>query len=130
MGHKMHRILIIDDEEAILFSYRMLFRGPLVKVDTCTSVEEALELVQVNDYHAVITDLRFGDSEDQGGLELLQYLREHRPATPVILATGYGNDEIKEKVLTLGVTAYFDKPVSVEEILACLNDLGIPAGET
>lgn len=126
----MHRILIIDDEEAILFSYRMLFRGPLVTVDTCTSVEEALELLQFNDYRAVITDLRFGDSEDQGGLELLQHLREHRPTTPVILATGYGNDEIKENVLALGVAAYFDKPVPVTEILACLTDLGIPAGET
>lgn len=128
MEQTMHRILIVDDEEAILFSYRMLFRGDRVEVATCTNVEDAIELLQSHDYEAVVTDLRFGDSENQGGLDLLHHLREHRATTPVILATGYGNDQIKEKVLSLGVYAYFDKPVQIHEILACLQDLGIPAG--
>lgn len=128
MAQNLYRILIVDDEEALLFSYRMLFRGPQIQVDTCTNIEKAFELVQAEDYHAIVTDLRFGDSENQGGLELLEYLRRNQPGIPVILATGYGNDEIKEKVLALDVAAYYDKPVAVTEILARLNGLGIPVG--
>jgi len=130
MEREKYRILIADDEEAILFSYRRLFRGARVDVDTCTHIEDAFELLQSNDYQAIMTDLRFGDSEDLGGLDLLKYLRAHSPTIPVILTTGYGNDEIKEKVMAMGVAAYYDKPVSVEKVLACLTDLGIPADAT
>lgn len=130
MGQKIHRILVADDEEAILFSYQKLFRSTLVEVDTCASVEKAFELIQAHHYGAIITDLRFAYSEDQGGIELLRHLHNYQPATPVILMTGYGNDEIKEKALALGVAAYFDKPVPVPVILACLHELGIPAGKS
>jgi CheY-like chemotaxis protein len=128
MNQKIRRILVVDDEEAILFSYQKLFRGALVDVDTCRDVEAAFELVKARHYDAIVTDLQFAHSDDQGGLELLRYLRRHRAAIPVILMTGYGNDEVQEKVRALGVAAYFDKPVPVSAILASLKELGIPVG--
>lgn len=122
----MKRILIIDDEEAILFSYGKLLQNALVEVDTCDTAEAALRLISENSYDAVITDLRLSHSESREGLDVLTYIRKHKPETPTIFLTGYGSDEIREQILSLGAHDYFDKPVPISEIADCLKTLGIP----
>lgn len=125
----MHRILLIDDEEAILFSYKKLLGGEFVEVDVCVSLEEALAMMRDNSYSAIITDLRLSHSDSNEGLEILQYAREHAPSTPVLFLTGYGSEEIKDKAIALGAYCYFDKPVRVSAIFTVLKELGIPVGE-
>lgn len=122
------RILIVDDEEAIIFSYKKLLSGRYVEVDGCTSLVDALALIQNNRYSAVITDFRLSHSESSEGLEILACIRTYQPATPVILFTGYGSDEIKNQVLALGICGYFDKPVQVAEIVEALRSMGVQAG--
>lgn len=129
MGQKIKRILLADDEEAILFAYRKFLQGAWVELDTCMNIESALELLEANSYEAVITDLRFSHSEDQGGLDILQYVRQYKPATSVILITAYGSDEIKQKVLSLGARFYMEKPFPPSTLCAKLHKLGIPTGE-
>jgi len=120
------RILIIDDEEATLFSYKKLLGKTFVEVDTSGTAEDAIRLIQENSYDAVITDLRLSHSESSEGLDIFRYIRKHKPETPTILLTGYGSDEIREKILSLGAHAYIDKPVQISEIVNCLKALGIP----
>lgn len=120
------RILIVDDEEATLFSYKKLLGNPSVEVDTSDTAEDAIRLIKENRYDAVITDLRLSHSESSEGLGIFRYIREHKPQTPTILLTGYGSDEIRDKILSLGAHDYFDKPVQISEIINCLKELGIP----
>ena len=122
------RILIVDDEEAIVFSYKKLLRSGCVEVDGCMCLEEAIALIKNNRYSAVITDFRLSHSESSEGLEILQCIRKYNLATPVIFFTGYGSDEIKDQVLALGACGYFDKPVHVAEIVKALRAMGVPAG--
>lgn len=124
------RILIVDDEDAILFSYRKLLQGAVVKVDDCVNVEEAIALINENSYNAIITDLRLSHSEGNEGLEILQYAKAHRPETPVILLTGYGSNDVKDKALALGACGYFNKPVQIATIITLLKEMGIHAGES
>ncbi len=122
------RILVVDDEDAILFSYRKLLQGAAVMVDDCTTLEEAIALIKDTAYSAVITDLRLSHSEGNEGLEILAYVKKHKPALPVIILTGYGNDEIKDQAMSLGACAYFDKPVQIAKIIKVLQEKGIPVG--
>jgi len=122
------RILIVDDEEAIIFSYKKLLRGGQVEVDGCMCLEDALALIKSNNYSAIITDFRLSHSESREGLEILHCIRKYNPATPVIFFTGYGSDEIKDQVLALGACCYFDKPVHVAEIVKTLRAMGVEAG--
>lgn len=122
------RILIVDDEEAIIFSYKKLLSGGQVEVDGCMCLEDAIALIKSNKYSAVITDFRLSHSESSEGLEILQCIRKYNPTTPVIFFTGYGSDEIKDQVLSLGACSYFDKPVHVAEIVKTLRAMGVEAG--
>ena len=126
----VQRILIVDDEDALLFSYRKLLRGAAVKVDDCMTQEEAIALIRDNSYDAIITDFRLSHSEGIEGLEILKYVKIHKPATPVIFMTGYGNDAIKDKAFALGACGYFDKPVQISKIITLLRKMGIHAGES
>ena len=122
----LKRILIVDDEEAILFSYGKLLQGTFVEVDTCNNLEDAIHMMKAGAYDAVITDFRLSHSESSEGLKILQNIKGNRPETPVIFITAYGSDEIREKILSLGAHRYFDKPVHISEIIECLKTLGIP----
>lgn len=121
-----HRILIIDDEEAILFSFKKLLRSPRVEVDVCMEMEEAFAMIAAKQYDAVLTDYRLSHSESNEGLEILRYVKGIDPTVPVILLTGYGSDEIKERVLTMGAFGYFDKPIRITELYSILQQAGIP----
>jgi ActR/RegA family two-component response regulator len=45
------------------------------------------------------------------GLEILQYIREYKPGTTVVILTGYGNPKIMGNAYSLGANLYLEKPV-------------------
>jgi two-component system, response regulator YesN len=74
----------------------------------------------------VISDLRLTGTCGKEGLEILQYIREQKLDTRVILVTGYGNFEIMNEAFKLGASFYFEKPVSREALIQALETLGFP----
>lgn len=121
----MNRILLVDDEAAILFAYKKVLQRPLLIVDTAKSVEQTMALLESNLYDAAILDLRLGGDSCEEGFELLQAIKRRSPATRVIMITAYGNSEIKEKAHRLGAEFYFEKPVSTRVIQETLRQTGI-----
>lgn len=126
----VQHILIVDDEDALLFSYRKLLRGATIQVDDCMILEEAIAFIRDNNYDVIITDFRLSHSEGKEGLEILKYAKMHKPETPVIVMTGYGSDAIKDEVLALGAYCYLDKPVQISKLITLLRELGVHIGES
>jgi DNA-binding NtrC family response regulator len=116
------RILVVDDEPAILFAYRKLIENDGMVVDLSASLEDALTHIRTNKYLAVIADMRLAGSDNADGLEILRFVRKESPATMTILATGYGDSGIESIARSLGVSHYFKKPVQPSEILEALRE--------
>jgi FixJ family two-component response regulator len=55
------------------------------------------------------------------GVELYEYLIETGRAIPTILVTGYPNDGVRERMLTLGVECYLPKPLEEAVLIDCLR---------
>lgn len=123
-----HRILIVDDEPAILFAYRKLIEREGMGVDICECLADAIMHVKARHYLAVIADMRLAGTDNMDGLEVLRFVRKERPDTKVILATGYGNSNIEQAALALGASHYFEKPVLPTVILEVLTKLSSAAG--
>lgn len=119
------QILITDNEPAILFAFKKLFSGNKVKVDTAETLEEAIALINKNDYNVIIADLRLTGVLGKEGLDILRYSKELKPQAKVILITGYGSPEVMEKAFTLGAAYYFEKPVTTSKLRDALKNLGI-----
>lgn len=117
------RVLVVDDEAAILLVYRNMLRKAGFRVDTSEKVEEALEMHRKNNYYIIVTDVRFSGTASEEGLEILRYVREHTPDTRVIVMTGYGHDQLKETVEELGAAYYLEKPFKINVLLGALQRL-------
>jgi DNA-binding NtrC family response regulator len=121
-----HRVLIVDDESAILFAYRKLIEPQGFDVDTCENIYEAMALVRTRPYLAIITDMRFEGTDNEDGIELIRFIREMQPDAGIIVSTGYGNEELKRTTRAMGAVRYFEKPLEPSAILTFLKELSSP----
>src|SRR5215471_17332913 len=108
------RILIVDDEEAILETMSFTFEDEY-DVLTATSAREALAVLDAQaPIAAVITDQRM---PEMTGVEFLARVCERHPSTTRIILTGYADGDAMVRAINEGhVYAYVTKPWEPEEL--------------
>jgi len=114
------RILVVDDDQAILKLIQRVLRDDSYAVDVAGSGEEARTLALVNEYDGIILDLQLGDRH---GFEILQELRGKGRRTPVLLYSGLSDTDSIVRGLDAGADDYVVKPVSNEELRARVRTL-------
>ena len=114
------RILVVDDDRAILKLITRVLRDESYAVDTASTGEEARTLALVNEYDGIILDLQLGDRH---GFEILQELRRNGRPTPVLLYSGRADTDSIVRGLDAGADDYVVKPVSNEELRARVRTL-------
>ena len=107
------QVLIIDDEVAVNNNIRKVLAKKGYQVDQAVTKDEALQKVEQRSYKLVLLDLKMPGVK---GLELLRAIREKRPATMVIIITGYASIETAKETARLGAVAYLPKPFTPHEI--------------
>ena len=115
-----HRILIVDDE----VRYRDLYARTLSEagfdVRMAGSAEEALRVLDDVAPDLVVSDVRMPGAS---GLDLLKTARERVPGLPFLLVTAYAEVRDAVAALKLGAVDYLAKPVDLDELLACVQDV-------
>jgi response regulator RpfG family c-di-GMP phosphodiesterase len=106
-------LLLVDDEERILRSLRMLFfTGYNVRMTT--DANEAIRILKNEQVHVIVSDQRMPVMQ---GAELLRIAREVSPATMRILLTGYSDFEASVATVNEGeVFRYLLKPWTADEV--------------
>ncbi|MDR0305738.1 MAG: response regulator [Chitinispirillales bacterium] len=117
------RLLVIDDDHAVLFALKRLFDSPEVEVDTCDSLESAMLLIDSNCYQLVLTDLCFSETVLDAGIEISAYIKSTQPDAKVILWTGSEGHSLKEKAKAARVDFFFQKPLSAQIIKSIMENL-------
>jgi signal transduction histidine kinase len=113
------RILIIDDDEGICRSLRLIFRKKGYEVETAGTGREAIEKAQGGFFNLAFLDIRLPDT---AGIDLLSPLKEMHPDMAVILVTGYASLETAVQALNEGASAYITKPLNMDEVLATVRE--------
>ena len=100
-------ILYVDDESALLEIGKLfLERGGHFSVETITSPQEALTLLNSKTYHAVISDYQMPGMD---GIDFLKKVRASGNTIPFILFTGRGREEVVIQALNEGADFYLQK---------------------
>ncbi len=109
------RILIVDDEEQVLFVWCNALRKQAnrYQIETAQSGQEALAKLLAMPFDLVITDLRM---PGLSGQELTDQIRDICPETTVIWITAYRSPDIDAEAKQMGVTRCLDKPLKVGQI--------------
>jgi diguanylate cyclase (GGDEF)-like protein len=110
-------VLIVDDDLSVRNTMDEYIANAGFSTLAASSAEEALELIEKNDFAVVITDIRL---PGLGGLELTKVIKQ-KNGSDVIVVTGYSDDYSYEEAINIGASDFVIKPVRLEELLLRLR---------
>ena len=115
----MQRLLLIDDEADVQYSFGRIFSSPEIELATASSGEEGLKLIPKLKPDLVIMDIRMGG---MNGLETLRRLRQFDAKVPVIMMTAYGTTQTAIEAMKLGAYDYLLKPFDIPKLKQVIFD--------
>lgn len=121
----MPRLLVIDDESAVGYSFRRLFAHDGVDVETAETAAEGLKRAAAGEYDVIYLDVQL---PDRSGLEVFADLRELDPKRPVIFITAHGTADTAIEAMKQGAFDYLVKPLDVER-LTQVNERALAAAQ-
>ena len=119
-AHGTEKVMVVDDEKAVLSFYRAALECYGYKVVTFADPREALAEFQQHpdDYQLIITDMTMPGCT---GIELIKKLKQIRPQIPTIICSGFSEKLQQDKLEEQPFDAYCEKPLSIAELLATIR---------
>jgi DNA-binding NtrC family response regulator len=114
------RILIVDDEMVVRETLTAMVKHFGHATDCASDGLSAQEIMKGNDYDVVFLDIRMPGLD---GITLLQWCKEKDMTSQIIIMTGHGEEETREKALRYGAFAFLNKPFKLDEISQLINQL-------
>ncbi|HZM07312.1 MAG TPA: response regulator transcription factor [Methylocella sp.] len=115
MTGSLLRILVVDDEPAILRFLRASLESQGYIVTTAANARTALDMVKRHTADLVVLDLGLPDVD---GLDVVGQIRDGGETLPIIILSSRENESAKVKALDLGADDYVTKPFGIDELLA------------
>ena len=113
MSSKRNKILIVDDEENILWVMKKGLEKNSFIVDTATSGEKALEQLRKNKYLLMFSDIFM---EGISGLELMKQSQQISPDLKIVIMTAQDSMNNTIEAMRLGAYDYLSKPFDFDDV--------------
>lgn len=114
------RILIVDDDPMMAKTLCDIIKITGYEADISSSGKEALEKLEHNKYHCVLSDIKMSG---MNGLELYKNIKKKFADIPVVLMTAYTSPGLAEEALKEGVISVLTKPLDIKIILNFISGL-------
>ena len=120
----MAKILVIDDNDAVLTALFTLFRLEGYQVLTATDPTQALALLQAEPVDLILQDMNFAKGEMTGsqGKNLFYQLRTLYPQLPVVLMTAWTALDMVVELVKAGACDYIAKPWDDQRLLMTVQN--------
>ena len=117
-GLARQRVLVIDDDKDVAYSFQRVLADEPVEVAGVTRGEEGLKNLRKQPADLVLLDVRIGE---ENGLEILRQIRKEHPRQLVIVMTAHGTAQTAIEAMKHGAFDYVLKPFDVPELLGLLR---------
>ncbi|MBY0275162.1 response regulator [Candidatus Binatia bacterium] len=115
------RILLVDDEESVLFAITEYLTLQGHEVHRASDVQRAAELLAAQTFGFVVTDLHLTPARAADGFEIARLARD-AGVRRVVLLTAHGTPEVRRQAIALGIDEVIAKPVRLSELESVLLD--------
>jgi len=112
------RILVVDDDSQIRDLLTTFLERDGYEIETADSARSAITAMENSAFDIVLTDKNMpdGSADVEAGMLVLQHVKEHAPATEVIMITGFATIETAIEAMKMGAFDYIMKPVPMDEL--------------
>lgn len=120
---KQGKILIVDDNEDILFTLKMLLRPLAAQITTLSDPKEMMPLLSRTGQDVILLDMNFNRDASSGkeGFYWLSEILAYDPQAVVIFITAYGDTERAVKAIKQGATDFIPKPWDNDKLVATVS---------
>ncbi|MEZ4829800.1 MAG: response regulator [Bacteroidia bacterium] len=118
------KVLIIDDDEGILLTLKILLRKHFGEIVTEMTPQKITQLLSQQHFHVILLDMNFATGATNGkeGFQWLKTIRELAPCSEVIMMTAYADIELAIKAIKEGAMDFVIKPWENEKLLATVTE--------
>lgn len=112
-------ILILDDDEHVLITSKMILKNYFETVDTMSSPKTLESALKQHDYDVVLLDMNFkaGVTSGNEGIFWMNRLRQLSPNTQVVMQTAYSDIELAVRSIKEGAVDFLPKPWDKEKLV-------------
>jgi two-component system, NtrC family, response regulator HydG len=119
-AERKYRVLVVDDEAAVLLTYRLILERQGYEVVACGTSVQAIEAIERQRFDLVLCD--YSLEEQHTGFEVISVAKKQDSKVPAALLTGYATKETADEAASRGISVMF-KPIEIEEFLATTSSM-------
>ncbi|MGC6367425.1 MAG: sigma-54-dependent transcriptional regulator [Candidatus Marinamargulisbacteria bacterium] len=112
------KILIIDDDETIYFSFKTFLNADIYHLDYSRNGKEGLEHLTNSKPDVIIADYKM---PEMTGLEFLKAAKIIAPNVPIIMISAHSESNLQKTFKQEGAFAFQEKPFDIEEMLSTIT---------
>jgi DNA-binding NtrC family response regulator len=120
----MRRVLVVEDQPPVAKALTVLFEVHDIACVCADNPEEALGLIDREEFGVVVQDMNFrpGDTSGHEGIELFRRMRALDPDLPVVVLTAWTSLETAVQMVKEGASDYLAKPWDDSKLLAAVRN--------
>lgn len=123
ISHQPPRILVVDDENAILFALTEFLTSMGYTVTGASNLDEALRCLRGATWDLLITDLKLSRVGGLEGFELIKAARDSDPRVPAVVLSAFTSQIDTERARLLGAGAILTKPFDLSLLAERIGQL-------
>lgn len=113
-----NRILVVDDEDALRTVLSAELEGEGYIVQMAGDGDEAIKILEKNSFDLILLDIKMPTVD---GFEVLKFVKQHSPATKVIMLTGFADLKNAIESKKLGAEDFVSKPYDLVDLLTTVE---------
>jgi FixJ family two-component response regulator len=118
MKEKPATVFVVDDDDAVRTSMRLLLKSVGLPVETFGSAQEFLDAFDSDRAGCLVLDIRM---PGMSGLELQQRLNEIHAIVPIVFITGHGDVPMAVEAMQHGAVDFIQKPFRDQDLIDRIN---------
>jgi len=121
---KTQKLLVVDDQPAVLEALKLLLTSEGFQVDTVRSPELALEYITVREYDTMLLDLNYtrDTTSGQEGIALLDRISAIDSQLPVVVMSAWGTIDLAVEAVRRGARDFLQKPWDDERLVTTVKN--------
>ena len=118
------QLLLLEDSDEFIENAVALFNMFVKKTFVAKNIKEAFEILEKEKIDLIISDIHL---KNECGLDFIKKFRETNNETPILILSGYKDEELLFKAMTLNLSGYLIKPINfkvlMEALVKCKNKI-------